>query len=150
MPSRSHPIPQKILTGSTGRVSFCGVGRQNTKLYRQKICSITLLLLQFCRLRQYLNASVSLSKHIHTKHFKFKSCHHHPSRQNCGKSSAEECIFDYMASHIEYLFNKNSLLQCYFLAILPAGILFLFRICKDTCGQHTTLERRYMDVEMRF
>ena len=33
----------------------------------------------------------------------------------------EECIFDYMASHIECRFNKNSLLQCYFLAILPAG-----------------------------
>ena len=44
-----------------------------------------------------------------------------PSRQNCRKSSVEECIFDYMASHIECRFNKNALLQCYFLAILPAG-----------------------------
>ena len=44
-----------------------------------------------------------------------------PSRQNCRKSKAEECIFYYMASHIECQFNKSSLLQCYFLAILPAG-----------------------------
>ena len=41
------------------------------------------------------------------------------------KSNVEECIFDYMASHIECRFNKNSLLQCYFLAILPAGIASL-------------------------
>ena len=34
----------------------------------------------------------------------------------------EECIFDYMASRIECRFNKNSLLQCYSLATLPAGI----------------------------
>ena len=44
-----------------------------------------------------------------------------PSRQNCRKSNVEECIFHYMASHIECRFNKNSFLQCYFLAILPAG-----------------------------
>ena len=43
------------------------------------------------------------------------------SPQNCRKSNVEECIFDYMALHIERRFNKNSLLQCYFLAILPAG-----------------------------
>ena len=36
-------------------------------------------------------------------------------------SNVEECIFDYMASHIECRFNKNSLIQCYFLGILPAG-----------------------------
>ena len=35
--------------------------------------------------------------------------------------SVEECIFDYMASDIECRFNENFLLQCYFLAILPAG-----------------------------
>ena len=34
------------------------------------------------------------------------------------KNNAEECIFDYMASHIECRVNKNSLLQCCFLAIL--------------------------------
>ena len=44
-----------------------------------------------------------------------------PSRQNCRKSNVEECIFYYMALDIECWFNKNSLLQCYFLAILPAG-----------------------------
>ena len=33
----------------------------------------------------------------------------------------EECIFDNMAMHIECRFNKNSLLQCFFLGILPAG-----------------------------
>ena len=44
-----------------------------------------------------------------------------PSRQNCGKSSGEECILDYMALHIECRFNKKSLLQCYFLVFLPAG-----------------------------
>ena len=40
----------------------------------------------------------------------------------------EECIFDYMALHIECRFNKNSLLQCYFLAILPTGenLSFIF------------------------
>ena len=51
-----------------------------------------------------------------------------PSRQNCRKSSVEECIFGYMALHIECRFNKNSLLRCYFLAILPAGkVRFTFR-----------------------
>ena len=45
----------------------------------------------------------------------------YPARQICRKSIVEECIFDYMALHIECRFNKNSLLQCYFLAILPAG-----------------------------
>ena len=44
-----------------------------------------------------------------------------PSRQNCRKSNMEECIFDDMASYIGCRFNKNSLLQCHFLAILPAG-----------------------------
>ena len=33
-----------------------------------------------------------------------------PSRQICRKSSVEECIFDFKASHIECRFNKNSLL----------------------------------------
>ena len=47
-----------------------------------------------------------------------------PSRQSFRKSNVEECIFDYIASHIECRFNKNSLLQCYFLAILPAGLSF--------------------------
>ena len=37
------------------------------------------------------------------------------------EKAMEECIFDYMAPYIECWFNKNSLLQCYFLAILPAG-----------------------------
>ena len=51
-----------------------------------------------------------------------------PSRQNCGKSSAEECIFEYMALHFECRFNKNSVTKkCYFLAILPAGfVVFVF------------------------
>ena len=44
-----------------------------------------------------------------------------PSRHSCRKSSVEKCIFDYMTLHIECRFNKNSLLQCYFLAIFPAG-----------------------------
>ena len=30
------------------------------------------------------------------------------------KNSVEECIFDYMALHVECRFNKNSLLRCYF------------------------------------
>ena len=52
-----------------------------------------------------------------------KICHNLPSRQNRRKSSVEECIFEYMALHFECRFNKNSLLQCYFLAILPVGYL---------------------------
>ena len=46
------------------------------------------------------------------------------SQPNFRKSNVEECIFGYMASHIECRFNKNTLLQCYFLAILPAGYSF--------------------------
>ena len=46
-----------------------------------------------------------------------------PSWQNYRKNRVVECIFDYMALHIECRFNKISLLQCYFLAILPAGKL---------------------------
>ena len=34
-------------------------------------------------------------------------------------------FFDYMALQIECRFNKNSLLQCYFLVILPAGLVTL-------------------------
>ena len=48
-----------------------------------------------------------------------------PSRQNCRKRNVEEYIFDYMASHIECRFNKISLLQCYVLAILPAGLTII-------------------------
>ena len=44
------------------------------------------------------------------------------SRQNCRKSNMVECIFVYMALHFQCRFNKNSLLQRYFLAILLAGI----------------------------
>ena len=50
----------------------------------------------------------------------------YPSRQISRKSSVEECIFEYMTLHIECRFNKNSLLQCYFLVILLAGIFVLF------------------------
>ena len=46
--------------------------------------------------------------------------YHSRSRQNRRKSSVEECIFDYIALHIESRFNKNSLLQSYFVAYLPA------------------------------
>ena len=47
----------------------------------------------------------------------------------------EECILDYMALYIECRINKNSLLQCYFLAILPAGT-FIMKIFwgKKFCG----------------
>ena len=45
----------------------------------------------------------------------------------------EECIFDYMASHIECRFNKNSL-QCYLLAILPAG-LSQYDLSQDSKGK---------------
>ena len=48
-----------------------------------------------------------------------------PSGQNCRKSNVEECIFDQMALHIECRFNKNSLLKCYFLSILLAGMLII-------------------------
>ena len=37
------------------------------------------------------------------------------------KKQCEGCIFHYMAPHIECRFNKNSILQCDFLAFLPAG-----------------------------
>ena len=36
----------------------------------------------------------------------------------------EECIFYNIALHIECRFNKNSLLQCYSLAIFPAGYAY--------------------------
>ena len=42
------------------------------------------------------------------------------------KSGVKECIFVYMASHIECRFNKNALLRCHFLAILPAGLQLVF------------------------
>ena len=48
--------------------------------------------------------------------------YHLPSRQSCRKGSVEECIFEYIALHIECRFNKNSLCHCYFLVILPAGL----------------------------
>ena len=52
-----------------------------------------------------------------------------PNRQNCRKGNVEECIFDYMALHIKCRFNKNSLLQSYFLASLPVVFVdFILRI----------------------
>ena len=56
------------------------------------------------------------------KIFDWTSCCTYFYRQNSRKSSAEEFIFDYIALHIECQFNKNSLLQCYFLTLLPAGL----------------------------
>ena len=38
-----------------------------------------------------------------------------------GKSSVEECIFYYIELQFECIFNKNSLLQRYFLVFLPVG-----------------------------
>ena len=46
------------------------------------------------------------------------------------KSNVEGCIFDYITSHIECRFDKNSLLQCYFLTILPAGLYLLYNKLK--------------------
>ena len=37
------------------------------------------------------------------------------------ENSMVECIFDYIGLHIDCRFNKNSLLRCYFLEILPAA-----------------------------
>ena len=37
----------------------------------------------------------------------------------------EECIFDHIALHIEWRFNKNSLLQSYFLVISPFFLYFV-------------------------
>ena len=34
---------------------------------------------------------------------------YNPTNKIAEKSSVEECIFDYIALHIEYRFNKNSL-----------------------------------------
>ena len=62
---------------------------------------------------EFVQIFVTLSRRL-----SLKTC-----RQNCRKSNVDECIFYYMASHIECPFNKNALLQCYFLAILPAGYL---------------------------
>ena len=45
----------------------------------------------------------------------------HPTGKIAEKSNVEECIFVYMALHFQCRFNKNTLLQCSFLAILPAG-----------------------------
>ena len=56
-------------------------------------------------------------------HF-FEKDHSQPAKLQ--KTSVEECIFDYMTSHIKCKLNKNSLLQCYFLAILPAGLLVFY------------------------
>ena len=39
------------------------------------------------------------------------------------ESYAKECIFDYIALHIECQFNKILLLHGHFLAFLPAGIM---------------------------
>ena len=50
-----------------------------------------------------------------------------PRRQNCRKRNGRG-IFDYMAPHIECRLNKNSLLQCYFLAI------FVFRLSRSSRG----------------
>ena len=51
-----------------------------------------------------------------------------PAGKIAEKNYVEECIFDYMASHIECRFKENSLLQCYFLAVLPAGRLLLLTL----------------------
>ena len=44
-----------------------------------------------------------------------------PTQENFRKSTVEECILVYTALLFECRFNKNSLLQGYFLTFLPAG-----------------------------
>ena len=44
---------------------------------------------------------------------------------NLQKKQCGGVFFDDMALHIECRFDKNSLLQRYFLAILPAGVIVL-------------------------
>ena len=62
----------------------------------------------------------------HTTLFLLSICYDIPSRQICRKSSVEECFLDDMALPIECRSNKNSLLQRYFLAILPT--LYLLNV----------------------
>ena len=71
------------------------------------------------------------------------------SRQNCRKSNVEECIFDYMASHIECRFNKISLLQCYFLAILPAGKSKRETFMKIVCNKFSRMSLLYLLVLLK-
>ena len=53
-----------------------------------------------------------------------------PQRQNCKKSSVEECIFDYIAFHFEWRFKTKT--RSSFLAFLPAAILFYVPISTST------------------
>ena len=58
-----------------------------------------------------------------------------PTHMFCRKSEEEECVFVYIALHIKCQFNKNLLLQCYFLAFVQAGnleeLFFVFHCCVD-------------------
>ena len=67
--------------------------------------------------------------------------------QNCWKSSVEEGIFDYMASNIECRFNKNSLLQCYILAISPAGLVFYYEKQELPLADYITKTKRFIKKE---
>ena len=80
-----------------------------------------------------------------------------PSRQICRKSSVEECFFDDMALHIECQFNKNSLFQRYFLAILPAGlpsyrisqcniVIFFYHILKEGIREVKQMRKREQTI----
>ena len=70
-----------------------------------------------------------IASHFVHNEMRMKNIYSLPKRQNGRKSSVEECIFDYMASHFECQFNKNSLLQYGFLGILPA-----FCFSQEKCG----------------
>ena len=73
------------------------------------------------------------------------------NKLDCRKSNVEECIFDYMASHIEYRFNKNSLLQCYFVAILPAGHISKGKFCASFLVWHSSyLYQKYSSLKSRY
>ena len=45
-----------------------------------------------------------------------------PAGKTAEKAMWRSVFFLYMALHFQCRFNKNSLLQCYYLVILPAGL----------------------------
>ena len=52
-----------------------------------------------------------------------------------------------MASYIECRFNENSLLQCYFLAILPAGSVKKYLGSRrDACREKVTFTLSFFDI----
>ena len=117
-------------------VGFCWIGFQYAILYAQRYAAFFLLA-------------------IATKYVEILSFRKTETQQNCRRNSVEECIFGFLALHIECRFNKNSLLRrCWVVGIsmfLTVSLLrffciFFFKIYKGYVDDPRNTDNAWMET----